>query len=71
MQQLQKQLKSVKLPGVTLPGTTVSSRPVTQSIVQTININGNTMTGSASPTMKQLLKALANEAEAECRRRNT
>ena len=70
MQQLQKQLKSVKFPGVTLPGSTVSSRPVTQSIVQTININGNTMTGSASPTMKQLLKALANEAEAECRRRN-
>ncbi len=71
MQQLQKQLKSAKFPGVTLPGTSASFRPATSSITQIITINGQNVTGTSSQSMKQLLKGLQAEAEAECRRRNT
>lgn len=71
MQQLQKQLKSVKLPPPVLPSTALPGRAGSVVNNITVSINGNQMTGSTSPTMKQLLKALANEAESECRRRNS
>ncbi|WP_272977109.1 hypothetical protein [Deinococcus geothermalis] len=72
MAQLQKQLKAVKLPGITAPNTSTlpATRPAVTNISQVITINGQNVTGTASPNMKQLLKALQNEAEAECRRRN-
>ena len=74
MAQLQAQLKKIKLPpvsvaGANLPATLRGGGNV--SITQTITVNGNQMTGSASPNMKNLLKQLANEADAECRRRGS
>lgn len=72
MAQLQAQLKKVKLPSVTVGGANLPAAmrgAGNVSITQTITINGNQVTGSASPNMKNLLKQLANEADAECRRR--
>ena len=74
MAQLQAQLKKIKLPpvsvaGANLPATLRGAGNV--SITQTITVNGNQITGSASPNMKNLLKQLANEADAECRRRGS
>ncbi|WP_034383016.1 phage tail tape measure protein [Deinococcus sp. YIM 77859] len=72
MAQLQKQLKAVKLPGITTPGTPSlpATRPAVTNITQTFVFNNKDITGQVGGNMKTLLRALANEAEAECRRRN-
>ncbi|AFD25915.1 phage tail tape measure protein [Deinococcus gobiensis] len=63
-------VKSLKLPALSAAApATAATRPAVGSITQIITINGQNVTGTASQTTKQLLKALANEAEAECRRR--
>ncbi|MDO4244560.1 MAG: hypothetical protein Q4C89_00865 [Deinococcus sp.] len=71
MAQLQKQLKAVKPPTVTVAPASLpaGARGGGMVITQTITVNGQNITGTSSQTMKQLLRGLAAEAEAECRRR--
>ncbi|WP_104990859.1 phage tail tape measure protein [Deinococcus sp. NW-56] len=73
MAQLQRQLKAVRLPGITTPGapTLPATRPAVTNNNITITVNGQNVTGTNNPTMRQLLLALANEADRECRRRNS
>ncbi|WP_017869181.1 phage tail tape measure protein [Deinococcus wulumuqiensis] len=74
MAQLQAQLKKVKLPSVTVGGANLPAAmrgAGNVSITQTFYWNGQQVTGPASPNTKSLLRMLANEADAECRRRNS
>lgn len=66
-------LNAARLPSINLTGAGGQglTRPAVTSISQVITINGQAVTGTASPNMRQLLRALQSEAEAECRRRNT
>ncbi len=63
---------NIRVPTIdpTAPGAGGRVVPATQitNFTQTITIDGNDITGSASPNIKQLLNQLRNEAQAECRR---